>query len=144
MAWCAGSFQDPPRRKSKTMGNAYEIYALRYATMSPRTPHMHFLQRDPHDSVAQDLDYFVWLIRGHGRDILVDTGFNAEEAQLRARKLTLNPVDALAGFGVKAADLQDVIFTHLHYYHAGILERFYNARVYMKVCELRLGNVCCF
>ena len=29
----------------------------------------------------QDLDYFVWLIRGGGRDILVDTGFNAEEAR---------------------------------------------------------------
>ena len=55
------------------MGNAYEIYALRYATMSPRTPHMNFLAPDPHDSAAQDLDYFVWLIRGGGRDILVDT-----------------------------------------------------------------------
>ena len=54
------------------MGNAYEIYALRYATMSPRTPHMNYLQPDPHETTAQDLDYFVWLIRGHGRDILVD------------------------------------------------------------------------
>jgi len=64
------------------MGNAYEIYALRYATMSPRTPHMNYLLPDPHETTAQDLDYFVWLIRGHGRDILVDTGFNAEEAYL--------------------------------------------------------------
>src|SRR5690349_20033699 len=76
-------------RKRKTMGNAYEIYALRYATMTQRTPSMNFLQPDPHDSAAQDLDYFVWLIRGGGRDIVVDTGFNAEEASARARKLTL-------------------------------------------------------
>jgi len=73
------------------MGNVYEIYALRYATMSPRTPHLNYLLPDPHETTAQDLDYFVWLIRGHGRDILVDTGFNAEEAKLRSRKLTLNP-----------------------------------------------------
>ena len=72
------------------MGNAYEIYALRYATMSPRAPHMNYLLPDPHETTAQDLDYFVWLIRGHGRDILVDTGFNAEEAQARSRKLTLD------------------------------------------------------
>ena len=84
------------------MGNAYEIYALRYATMSPRTPHLNFLVPDPHETTAQDLDYFVWLIRGGGRDILVDTGFNAEEAKARSRKLTLNPVDALANFGVAA------------------------------------------
>ncbi|MVY44845.1 N-acyl homoserine lactonase family protein, partial [Escherichia coli] len=31
------------------MGNAAEIYALRYATMSPRTPSMNFLQPDPHE-----------------------------------------------------------------------------------------------
>src|ERR1700693_5046476 len=91
-------------RSTKPMGNVYEIYALRYATMSPRTPHLNYLLPDPHETTAQDLDYFVWLIRGHGRDILVDTGFNAEEAKLRARKLTLNPVDALAAFGVKAAE----------------------------------------
>jgi hypothetical protein len=90
-----------PQEKVNPMANAYEIYALRYATM-PRTPHMNFLSPDPHETSAQDLDYFVWLIRGAGRDILVDTGFNAEEAKARARKLTLNPVNALEGFGVKA------------------------------------------
>src|SRR6266516_2877298 len=69
----------------KPMGNVYEIYALRYATMSPRTPQMNYLLPDPHETTAQDLDYFVWLIRGEGREILVDTGFNAEEASLRSR-----------------------------------------------------------
>ena len=110
------------------MGNAYEIYALRDATMSPRTPPLNFLVPDPHETTAQDLDYFVWLVRGGGRDILVDTGFNAEEAKARARKLTLNPVDALAGFGVAADTIRDVIVTHLHYDHAGNLDRFPNAR----------------
>src|SRR6195256_5170392 len=105
----------------KPMGNADEIYAIRYATMS-RTPHMNFLAPDPHETSAQDLDYFVWLIRGNGREILVDTGFNAEEAKGRGRKLTLNPVDALAGFGVKAESIRDVIVTHLHYDHAGNLD----------------------
>src|SRR6188508_853479 len=100
------------KEKAQPMGNAYEIYALRYATMSPRTPHMNYLLPDPHETTAQDLDYFVWLIRGHGRDILVDTGFNAEEAQARGRKLTLNPVDALARFGVDPGAIEDVIVTH--------------------------------
>src|ERR1700694_4582814 len=113
MAWCAKRpIVQPTKnqsRKREPMGNAYEIYALRYATMSPRTPHLNFLVPDPHETTAQDLDYFVWLIRGGGRDILVDTGFNAEEAKARARKLTLNPVDALENFGVKADTLKDVI-----------------------------------
>src|SRR4030088_339355 len=97
------------------MGSAYEIYAIRYATMSPRTPHMNHLVPDPHETAAQDLDYFVCLIRGGGRDILVAPGFTAAEAKLRTPKLTLNPVEALARFGVRADDIRDVVVTHLPY-----------------------------
>ncbi|MGY3077504.1 glyoxylase-like metal-dependent hydrolase (beta-lactamase superfamily II) [Bradyrhizobium sp. LM6.10] len=125
------------------MGNAYEIYALRYATMSPRTPNMNFLAPDPHDSAAQDLDYFVWLIRGGGRDILVDTGFNAEEATARARKLTLNPVDALERFGVATSSIRDIIVTHLHYDHAGNLDRFPNARFHLQEREMAYATGRC-
>src|ERR1043166_1915478 len=95
------------------MGNERENYAIRYATMSPRTPHMNYLSPDPQEPAPADLDYFVWLIRGQGRDILVDTGFNAEEAKARSRKLTLNPVDALAAFGVDASGIRDVIVTQI-------------------------------
>ena len=125
------------------MGNAYEIYALRYATMSPRTPHLNYLIPDPHETTAQDLDYFVWLVRGHGRDILVDTGFNAEEAKLRSRKLTLNPLDALAAFGVSADAIKDVVVTHLHYDHAGNLDRFPAARFHLQEREMSYATGRC-
>src|SRR5947207_5193951 len=140
---CCGGLPSQSNQKEKSMGNAYEIYALRYATMSPRTPHMNYLLPDPHETAAQDLDYFVWLIRGHGRDILVDTGFNAEEARLRARKLTLNPVDALDRFGVKAETIRDVVVTHLHYDHAGNLVRFPNARFHLQDREMSYATGRC-
>jgi glyoxylase-like metal-dependent hydrolase (beta-lactamase superfamily II) len=130
-------------RKVEPMGNTYEIYALRYATMSPRTPHLNFLIPDPHETTAQDLDYFVWLIRGGGRDILVDTGFNAEEAALRNRKLTLDPVDALERFGVKADSIRDIIVSHLHYDHAGNLDRFPHARFHLQDREMSYATGRC-
>jgi len=128
------------------MGTAFEIYAIRYATMSPRTPHLNFLVPDPHDTSAANLDYFVWLIQGEGRDILVDTGFNAAEAELRKRKLTLNPVDALARFGVAADAIEDVVVTHLHYDHAGNLDRFPKARFHLQEREMSYatGRCMCF
>ena len=128
------------------MENAYEIYALRYATMSPRTPNMNYLSPDPHETTASDLDYFVWLVRGRGRDILVDTGFNAAEADLRNRKLTLNPVDALARFGVSADAIRDIVVTHLHYDHAGNLDLFPNARFHLQDREMSFatGRCMCF
>ncbi len=128
------------------MGNAYEVYAIRYATMSPRTPNMNFIVPDPHETSASDLDYFVWLIRGGGRDILVDTGFNETEAGLRNRKLTIDPVDALARFGVEAGAIRDVVVTHLHYDHAGNLDRFPNARFHLQEREMSYatGRCMCF
>jgi glyoxylase-like metal-dependent hydrolase (beta-lactamase superfamily II) len=143
--WLAAAIGNRARNKKevKPMGNAYEIYAIRYATMSPRTPHMNYLLPDPHETSAADLDYFVWLIRGEGRDILVDTGFNAAEAQARSRKLTLNPVDALAAFGVEADNIRDVIVTHLHYDHAGNLDRFPNARFHLQDREMSYATGRC-
>jgi glyoxylase-like metal-dependent hydrolase (beta-lactamase superfamily II) len=130
--------------KLKPMVNTYAVYAIRYATMSPRTPHLNFLLPDPHETAAQDLDYFVWLIRGSGgRDILVDTGFNAVEAQARSRKLTFNPVEALARFGVLADDIRDVVVTHLHYDHAGNLDLFPNARFHLQDREMSYATGRC-
>lgn len=125
------------------MDHIYEIYAIRYATMSSRTPHMNFLVPDPHETTAADLDYFVWLIRGGDHDILVDTGFNAAAAQERNRKLTVNPVDALSAFGVEAAAIRDVIVTHLHYDHAGNLDRFPNARFHLQDREMSFATGRC-
>src|SRR6202047_3637389 len=141
MAWCP-TCRSRNQKEVTPMGNAYEIYAIRYATMA-RTPHMNFLAPDPHDTSAQDLDYFVWLIRGHGREILVDTGFNAEEAKARARKLTLNPVDALERFGVAADSIRDIVVTHLHYDHAGNLDRFPNARFHLQDREMSYATGRC-
>jgi glyoxylase-like metal-dependent hydrolase (beta-lactamase superfamily II) len=141
--WLPATSQTP---KSSPMENVYEIYALRYATMSPRTPHMNYLSPDPHETTASDLDYFVWLIRGGGRDILVDTGFNAVEAGLRNRKLTINPVAALERFGVNADAIKDVVVTHLHYDHAGNLDLFPNARFHLQDREMSYatGRCMCF
>jgi glyoxylase-like metal-dependent hydrolase (beta-lactamase superfamily II) len=104
---------------------------------------MNFLAPDPHETAAQDLDYFVWLIRGGGHDILVDTGFNAEEAKLRGRNLTVDPVDALERFGVSASVIRDVIVTHLHYDHAGNLDRFPNARFHLQEREMSYATGRC-
>lgn len=135
---CARNAARGPR-----VSQTYEIFAIRYATMSPRTPQMNFLTPDPHETTASDLDYFVWLVRGGGRDILVDTGFNEVAAKERSRKLTVNPVDALAAFGVNADSIGDVVVTHLHYDHAGNLDRFPNARFHLQDREMSYATGRC-
>jgi glyoxylase-like metal-dependent hydrolase (beta-lactamase superfamily II) len=124
------------------MNDQYEIYAIRYATMTGRQPHQNYLTPDIHNE-GTDLDYFVWLIRGKSGDILVDTGFNGAAALERSRTLTINPADALERFGVRPDSIRDVVITHLHYDHAGNLDRFPNARFHLQDREMSYATGRC-
>lgn len=120
----------------------YQVYAFRYATMSGRMSHHNAISTDAHASGA-DLDFFVWLIRGEGRDILVDTGFNQGAAATRNRNLSINPIDALSNFGIDVAAIRDVVITHLHYDHAGNLDRIPNARFHVQEREMAYATGRC-
>jgi glyoxylase-like metal-dependent hydrolase (beta-lactamase superfamily II) len=113
----------------------YEIYAVRYAHLE-RTATFNFLGGDPHDG-PMPLDYFVWVIRDAGRTIVVDTGFNAEQAAKRKRTL-VRPVDAgLEAIGIDHTQVTDVIITHMHYDHSGNQHLFPKARMHMQDAEMR-------
>ena len=100
----------------------YEVYALKYAHHARRAAE-NFIGGDPHDG-PMPLDYFVWLIRGGGREIVVDTGFSAAVAAKRGRDHIRCPTSALRQMGVDARQVKDVVVTHLHYDHAGNFDLF--------------------
>jgi hypothetical protein len=77
-----------------TKSPQYEIHAVKYAE-AEREARECFLMPDPHDG-PMPMDYFVWLIRGEGRTILLDTGFNAARAKARKRKFLRCPSKGLA------------------------------------------------
>ena len=101
---------------------AYEIYALKYAHHD-RHSRENFLVEDPHDG-PQPLAYYVWVIVGDGRTILVDTGFDETMAKKRRRTITRPVVDGLRALGVAASSIEDIILTHLHYDHVGTFHKF--------------------
>jgi glyoxylase-like metal-dependent hydrolase (beta-lactamase superfamily II) len=109
----------------------FEIFAIRYAHLGNRHPGENFVLADPHE-FASDLDYFVWVLRRDDASFLVDTGFAQEAATRRRRNLLRNPADALPLIGMRADEVTDVILTHLHYDHAGNLDRFPRARFHLQ------------
>ncbi|MBS0559949.1 MAG: N-acyl homoserine lactonase family protein [Proteobacteria bacterium] len=115
----------------------YEVFALRYARRDAMRSD-HFIGGDPHDA-PMPMDYFVWLIRGGGRTIVVDSGFTAEVAARRKREYLRDPIDALAMLGVDVADVHDVVLTHLHYDHVGNFHRFPNAQFHLQEAELHFA-----
>ena len=65
-------------------GPHYEILALRYGTFDGRMQYQNLLVPDDH-SAPDPLDFYVFAIRGAGRTIVMDTGFNPESGARRGR-----------------------------------------------------------
>jgi len=118
----------------------YEVYAIKYAHHERRAAE-NFLdgKGDPHDG-PMPLDYFVWLIRGEGREIVVDTGFSAAMATKRGRKHLRCPTEGLRLLKTKPEEVRDVVITHLHYDHVGSFELFPAATFHLQDAEMRYAT----
>jgi glyoxylase-like metal-dependent hydrolase (beta-lactamase superfamily II) len=120
------------------MPDPYEVYAVRYAERIG-TRNQHLLHQDPHDG-PMPMDYFVWAIVGNGRTFVVDLGFEAIEAEKRGRTLLRTPAEGLKLIGIDAAEVEDVIISHLHYDHAGTVSDFPKAQFYLQDREMTFAT----
>ncbi len=113
----------------------YEILALRYGIFDGRKQFQNYIMPDDH--AAEDpLDFYVFAIRGGGRTIVMDTGFNAQSAKRRGRTLICAPDQALRNAGIESATVKDVVLTHMHWDHAGGMEYFPAATFHIQAEEM--------
>ncbi|MEM9910527.1 MAG: N-acyl homoserine lactonase family protein [Pseudomonadota bacterium] len=120
----------------------WDVYAVKYADRNARTRADSFVFDENHDA-PHAMDYFVWVLRREDALILVDTGYEAEEAKVRGRPILMDPREALLPLGIDAMTVTDVIVTHLHYDHAGGLALFPNARLHMQETEMAFATGVC-
>ncbi|MFY0679228.1 MAG: N-acyl homoserine lactonase family protein [Thalassovita sp.] len=120
----------------------WEIHAVKYAERNARTRADSFIFDDNHDA-PHEMDYFMWVLRQGTRTILVDTGYDDEEAKARNRPIRLDPRAALAPLGLTPEDITEVIVTHLHYDHAGGLALFPNAHLHLQTAEMAFATGPC-
>ena len=113
----------------------YEILALRYGIFDGRMQYQNYIIPDDH-AAPDPLDFFVFAIRGGGRTIVMDTGFNPESARKRGRELLCTPADALRNAGIEPGTVKDVVLTHMHWDHAGGMAYFPQATFHMQAAEM--------
>ena len=118
----------------------YEVYAIRYAHDGHRRIYENFLPPltepvDEHDQ-AMPMDFFVWVVTGGGRTIVVDTGFGPKEAAQRGRQIVFAVEDGLQALGISPDAVGDVVLTHLHWDHAGNNHLFPGARLHVQEREM--------
>ena len=116
----------------------YEVYAIKYAHHARRASE-NFIGGDPHDG-PMPLDYFVWLIRGGGHEVVVDTGFSSAMATKRGRDHIRCPTEGLRTLGCEASTVKDVVITHLHYDHVGNFHRFPAAQFHLQETEIHYAT----
>lgn len=121
----------------------YEVLAIRYASVERvrQSNFLHPVDGDP--DALMPLDFFVWLVRGGDQLLLVDTGFSQVSALARQRAFLQEPVHALGALGIAADDIRDIAITHLHYDHAGNVNQFRNARIWLQQREMAYATGRC-
>lgn len=114
---------------------AYEVYAIRYATI-PDFPVAELVSGADH-ARKLDIAMMIWLVRGDGHNILVDSGFYHERFFKDWKiKDFIKPSDALARLGLKPEDITDIVITHMHWDHADGIDLFPKARIWVQKEEL--------
>ena len=113
----------------------YEVYAIRYATIPQFA--VSGLVAGADAARKMDIAMMVWLVRGGGKNILVDAGFYRDQffKQWTVKDFE-KPSDAVRRAGVKPDEITDVIATHMHWDHADGMDLFPNARVWVQKDEL--------
>ncbi len=113
----------------------YEIFAVRYATIPGFAVNGLIEGADPARKL--DIAMMVWLIRGNGKNVLFDSGFHAAQYVQQWHPVDFaTPSDAVARAGVKPEEITDVIISHMHWDHAGGMDLFPKAKVWLQKDEL--------
>ena len=113
----------------------YEVYAFSYGVY-PNFPVSALMTGADKDRKI-DLQMMIWLVKGPGgKNILVDTGcYHENVVKGKGIKDLIKASDAIAKLGLSAADITDVVITHMHWDHADGMDLFPNAKIWIQKDE---------
>jgi glyoxylase-like metal-dependent hydrolase (beta-lactamase superfamily II) len=113
----------------------FEVYAVRFATIAGFQ--VSSLVAGADRSRRLDIAMMIWVLKGSdGRIAIVDSGFHRDRyfSQFDVKDY-IKPSEALAPLGIKPDDVTDLLLTHMHWDHAGGVDLFPKARVWVQKDE---------
>ena len=113
----------------------YEVYAISYGVIPDFS--VAGLVAGADRSRKLDIQMMVWLLKGsNGANLLVDSGFYRDKLFKQWKvKDFIKPSEAIAKLALTPEDITDVIITHMHWDHAGGMDLFPKARIWIQQDE---------
>lgn len=120
----------------------YEVFAIRYASIPDFPVNALIADADPQRKFS--IAMTVWLIRGNGHNILVDSGFYRPQffkqfkvdGFIKASEAVGQPGIMPTGQpALTPEDITDVVITHMHWDHADGMDLFPKARIWLQKDE---------
>jgi len=127
---CASIASAQPGSRAAT----YEVEAIRFATIPAFR--VSGLIAGADTSRRLDIAMSVWLLRGEGRNVLVDAGFHRQR-YIDGWKPAgyISPAEAVRQAGVDPNSVSDIVITHIHWDHADGIDLFPRANVWIQAEE---------
>jgi glyoxylase-like metal-dependent hydrolase (beta-lactamase superfamily II) len=119
--------------------SCYSIWVLEYAFVPDYN--VSGVLYGAHNQGHLRLPYAYVVIKGEGRVMMVDVGYNQKDyGQVLADRFGVkswhSPKDVLAQIGLTPQDVDTIFITHAHFDHMGNLEDFPNAHIYVQEREI--------
>jgi glyoxylase-like metal-dependent hydrolase (beta-lactamase superfamily II) len=117
--------------ESQTAHPEYEIYAISYAIIPDFPVSALVAGADP--SRKMDIAMMFWLIKGGGKNVIVDCGFYRDKFLKQWKiKNFVKPSEAVGKVGLRPEDITDIIISHIHWDHADGMDLFPKATVWIQ------------
>lgn len=111
-----------------------DVFAVKLGSKEVAGWQAFHLRRDP--PATTELFYCFWVVAAGNKVVLVDTGFRSDVARRRGIVDYVAPERGLEVLGISKADITDVILTHLHYDHAGLVDDYGSSMVHVDAREI--------
>lgn len=118
---------------ARSQSPTYKVYAVKFAVSGYHFTAADWAKNAPvTDSVK--INFMVWLIKGNGKNILIDAGFldDIEDAKEFEVINYIRPDSALAKLNINPGDITDIIFSHPHWDHIDGVSLFPNAHIWIQ------------
>jgi glyoxylase-like metal-dependent hydrolase (beta-lactamase superfamily II) len=109
----------------------FEVFVLRYGVSRDFKVSSLVVGADP--SRKTDVPFMFWVLKGGGRNILVDAGcYRGPDFEKWKLSDFIKPSEAIGKVGLQPDQITDVIITHIHWDHVGGVDLFPKARVWIQ------------